>query len=343
MKKGVSAFRIILPAAMIAVVALSGSFPAHAGGNPDSTRMTEAAAKFGKDHGECAAVLVDARDCRIVFVYNKELAIHRRFPPGSLMKPLSAAVLYENGLNPSVLYTCCGHFVPERSFNLSDEKRFNLSRDPVSGRKSFPCSLYEGHGKVSLRDALIRSCNAYFLNAVQSCPSFYEKLVSSWKIDDPLLPGMTAGLSAAKNISPFQQISSSIGEGTGVHVSALKIAENYAALFEGTPLMEPYTEGFPRVRFEICFREETLTVIRSALSGTVKEGTLEKLRIPAGCSVLAGKTGTSTDMKDKSLHHGWNVLWLEKEGKRYVLVTFVMRGSGSKEAAALSSSILEGI
>ena len=314
-----------------------------AGQNPDSELLERKSSEFESIHGECAAVLVESRDCRIVSIHNRKLAVERRFPPGSLMKPLSAAVLCDDGLSPDRYFTCRGHFIPADGFSLSDEKHFNLSHDPLTGKKSFTCSLYAGHGRAALRDALVRSCNVYFLNAAKGCPSFYEKLIASWVLNDPLLPGLAAGKGEMKEMPSFQKLSSAIGEGPGVLTSPLKIAQVYSALFEGTPLMEPYSDGTTRVRSEISFREETLTLIRSALAGTVKDGTLSSLRVPEGCRILGGKTGTSTDLRDKSVHHGWNALWLEKGGKRYLLVTFVVKGSGPKEAAALSSSILGGM
>lgn len=308
---------------------------------PDFKAVEAAAVRFEKTRGECAAVLVESQRCRIVFIHNRGASVERRFPPGSLMKPMSAAILIDSDPSfPAVTVQCRGHFVPDDGFALTDEKRFNLAHDPASGRRSFSCSLTTGHGNVMMRDALIRSCNVFFLSSAQKSPQLFERLVSVWKLDDPLLPGLSAHSSPPKEISEFQKISASIGEGTGVLLSPLKVAENYSALFEGTPLMEPHESGEPSVRSELLLKGESLDSVRSALTGTVTGGTLAGLKVPAGFRVLGGKTGTSTALGDKSIHHGWNAVWFEHGGTRYVLVTFVLKGRGAKEACALSSEIL---
>jgi cell division protein FtsI/penicillin-binding protein 2 len=332
---------LFFQAVYISLACISSVYPDDVAGEK---RMHAAAAEFEKNYGACAAVLLEA-DGRIVFLFNRELAVHKRFPPGSLMKPLSAAVLCENapGFSPACSHTCRGHFLFKDGFSSSDERFFNLSADSVTGEKSFPCSKIAGHGTVSLRDALVHSCNVYFLTAARTDPRFYENLVSIWKLNDPLIPGQPYSEDVAKPVSPFQRLSAALGEGPGVIVSPLKIAQNYAALLEGTPMMEPYETGEARVRADLPLKKETLQLIRSALSGTVKDGTLSRLVIPSGCRVLAGKTGTSTVIRDKSLHHGWNALWIEKGSKRYILVSFVLKGRGSKEAAELSSVVLKAL
>lgn len=334
-------FRIrCLIAAAALLLPWSALFPS--GKVPDLKAMEDAASRFEQKSGNCAAVLVESQNCRITFIHNRRVSLERRFPPGSLMKPMSAALLADSDPSlPSSSLECRGHFVPEDAFSLSDEKRFNLAHDPESGLRSFPCSVSTGHGSVTMRSALIRSCNVFFLSAVHKTPDFFERLVAVWKLDDPLLPGLAAQSSSIKDISPFQKISASIGEGSGVLLSPLKIAQNYSALFEGTPLMEPYEAGNPSVRSDLPLKRESLDSVRSALSATACEGTLAGLKIPAGCTFLGGKTGTSTALGDKSIHHGWNALWIECGGKRYVLVTFVLKGRGAKEACEFSSEILE--
>lgn len=336
---GISPIRSLWIAALFFVM-LPAVLSSHEAGL-DLRAAEDAASRFERKRGECAAVLVEAQDCRIVFIHNRRTAVERRFPPGSLMKPMSATLLADSDPSfPSSSLECSGHFVPDDGFTFADEKRFNLANEPVSERRSFSCSVSTGHGRMTMRDALVRSCNVFFLTYAQKSPHFFEKLVFVWKLDDPLLPGLVPQSSSAKEISPFQKISASIGEGPGVLLSPLKVAENYAAFFEGTPLMEPYESGEPSVRSDLPLKKETLESVRNALTATASEGTLTGLKIPAGCVLLGGKTGTSTALRDKSMHHGWNALWFERGGKRYVLVTFVMKGRGAKEACDLSSAIL---
>ena len=303
---------------------------------------------FEKSHGQCAVVLLDSQSCRILYLHKQRIEPDQTFfPPGSLMKPMSAAILCSGDsvdISFGSRFYCKGKFFPDtvHGFDYKDKALFNLADDAEG--KYFPCSVGKGHGMVSMRDALIHSCNFFFLSAAQKDPLFYEHLVKIWKLDDLLLPGQQYNETSynTKDITPFQKISAAIGEGNGVLLSPVKIAENYAALFENTPLLEPFEgEGERKIRHDLPVGEPVRQMIRSALSGTITEGTLFRLNTnAASCRVLAGKTGTSTDLKDKKNHHGWNALWIEKDGHRFILVTFVFHGRGSGEAADLSSVIL---
>lgn len=56
--------------------------------------------------------------------------------------------------------------------------------------------------------------------------------------------------------------------------------------------------------------------------------------------IRGGKTGTATMVRQKYLTHGWNVILFRYDGEPYVLVTFVEKGIGGREAKQLSSLIL---
>ena len=65
------------------------------------------------------------------------------FAPGSIFKPvLGMAALEEKLITPATTYHCPGHF--------------------VLGNHTFYCHKREGHGSVNLREAIVKSCDAYF-------------------------------------------------------------------------------------------------------------------------------------------------------------------------------------
>ncbi|MGL4370297.1 MAG: penicillin-binding transpeptidase domain-containing protein [Spirochaetota bacterium] len=317
----------------------------------EAGRIDAALDGFSRANGECAAVLLHARSGRIEYIYNRAAAVSRRYPPGSIAKGWSAAVLLDygaqDGFSPAERIICEGKFFPPESafFQPGEENLFNLIDDPQKGERYFKCSLAAGHGKTDLRKALIESCNVYFLTQASRMNGFYEKYISVWRLDDTLAPG---SFSSAEPIlrqgTPFLKTAAAIGEGGLVQVSPLKAAQCYAALFEDTPLLLPFEgSGTPSVRQELPVSLSARRFIRTALSRTVTEGTLKKLTAPAGIKILAGKTGTGTHYRKKYASHGWNVLWLETGGERYVLVTFVAKGSGPAEAAALSGILLNNL
>ena len=82
-------------------------------------------------------------------------------------------------------------------------------------------------------------------------------------------------------------------------------------------------------------------ILAQALRGVVEEGTLKGLKHNRSyVTILGGKTGTATQRGRHFLTHGWNVILLEYRGRPLVMVTFVKKGSGGKEARRLSEAIL---
>ena len=67
------------------------------------------------------------------------------YEPGSVIKPLWAAVLLENGYNPEKVYNCTG-------------------TTDINGHK-YHCANDKAHGPVDMQQALTVSCNCYFIEA----------------------------------------------------------------------------------------------------------------------------------------------------------------------------------
>ena len=73
---------------------------------------------------------------------NKSL---QSYEPGSVIKPLWAAVLLEKGYNSSKIYNCTGTI-------------------EINGHE-YHCANNKAHGPVDMQQALVVSCNCYFINA----------------------------------------------------------------------------------------------------------------------------------------------------------------------------------
>lgn len=67
------------------------------------------------------------------------------YEPGSVIKPLWAAVMLENGYSPQKLYECTG------KITVNDHE--------------YHCANNKAHGMVDMQQALTVSCNCYFINA----------------------------------------------------------------------------------------------------------------------------------------------------------------------------------
>jgi len=314
--------------------------------------LDEAVGKYERENSPCAALIVDSENGMIAYMYNRHI-IEKRFPPGSLLKPLSALVLLEHAdklsFNADGTFHCGGKFFPSGKIDLTknDLKNFNLPKDKELGLHYFRCSLAGGHGDVNLRQAISQSCNSYFLTAVSREPyGFFGLLCAAFNLEresGALLAedGETPHAPANQNLTRFQSAVSAIGEGGAIMLSPLKIAQIYAGIFSGSAptLFEP---PFAPAKKEtpLRFSAKNLELVKNALTDAAKTGTLKKLTSPPSVQIIAGKTGSAT-IYGKLYHtHGWNVLYFAFRDRKYILVSFTERGSGAKEALALSKIIL---
>ena len=189
---------------------------------------------------------------------------------------------------------------------------------------------------MTLRDALIQSCNVYFLTAASYQPNvFYRGLNSMWHFTSDF---------ETEYATDFQYAAAAIGEGGMVRVTPLAAARNYAAVFEGTALLAPHPdERAPHAEYTLTISPATQSFILSALSETVKTGTLKGLSSARGARVIAGKTGTATQYRKKYMTHGWAVVYFEYKNIRYVLVVFVEKGTGPKDAKLFAGELLNAL
>lgn len=308
-------------------------------GNP---AREETLRHFDEQYGGIGVVVIEAGYAKTEYIFNEQLVTARRFPAGSVMKPLTAAVMLDhsgkNGFSAEAPVSCGGKFFPfvKSSPSSADQKLFNIQTD-AGGRMYFKCSIRDGHGSVGLPSALIHSCNVFFLTKADQWDGCYDKLVSAWS----LLKDPETGKNYMRDAdTPFQKILASIGEG-GERMSPLKIAQCYNSLFTGAPLVAPGPDGKGKVIAEVevsrSSRERVTAILSSvARTGTLKNFTLENSKT----RILAAKTGTATHYRKKYDNHGWNVILFEYAGKKMILVTFVMNGSGAKEAANVSACVL---
>ena len=315
--------------------------------------LDEVIGKYERENSPCAALVMDSETGMIAYMYNRAMVMEKRFPPGSLLKPLSALVLLENAnklfFNTDERFRCTGKFFPSGKIDLtkSDLKNFNLPKDKELGLHYFKCSLADGHGDVDLQHAISRSCNSYFLTAVSRKPhEFFGLLCASFNLgqkngallaeSSEVLPDLTE-----QNPTRFQLAASAIGEGGLIMLSPLKIAQIYAGIFSGNPPI-PFEPSLAPAKKEapLRFSAKNLELVKDALTDTVETGTLKRVTSTQSVQIIAGKTGTATIYGKLYKTHGWNVIYFAFRNRKYILVSFVEKGSGAKESLSLSEIII---
>jgi cell division protein FtsI/penicillin-binding protein 2 len=315
--------------------------------------LNEAIKKYESAVSPCAALIMDSRNGRIIYMHNRSVVTEKRLSPGSLVKPLSALIFLEYAdtlsFDKDAVTYCNGRFYPQSQAKLlkSDLAWFNLPKDE-NGTRYFKCSAPNGHGDVNLHASLTESCNAYYLTAASRHPGEFFRLFRG-----AFTPERGTGASLLKNsetvfspdtarLTPFRLAASSIGEGGSILMSPLKIAQLYAGIFHGAfpvPFEAPFTSA--QNSLSVNFSAENRTLVKQALADVVQSGTLKKIGAFPFVKILGGKTGTATIYGKLYETHGWNVICFKFKERDYILVSFVEKGSGAKKALALSSVILQ--
>ena len=285
-----------------------------------------------------------------------------KFAPGSVFKIVMSIAALEDGIA-----------TPARGDHCTGTWRF--------GEKVYQCWAVRkgGHGYLTMREAIIQSCNIYFYHLGSDMGiDRISKWAHRFGFGEPTgvdLPHEESGTVPDPDWKrrtvlrdpiwhPGETISVSIGQGA-LEVTPIQMAMFAAAIGNGGTLYRPHLllsrevrEGIEEderqdyVIRRVELRPRTLEVIRDAMWGVVNEdGTGGRAKI-AGRDICA-KTGTaqvfraSRDIdadklpKDKR-DHAWFVGFAPKDNPRIAWAVFVQNGGhGGTTAAPIARAVLE--
>ncbi len=273
-------------------------------------------------------------------------AINGIYPPGSITKPL--VVL---GLS-----------------NVKFENKFCPGFDVID-RVRIHCHKRDGHGAVSMSDALIKSCDVYFYKLSQIIS--YDDIVKTYQIFNLTEPtGLDCFTETRSRLLHRYEVKHSvnlekalllIGQGS-VAVTPLQMAVAYASLVNGGKIVKPTI--IERItsksgEFDIKVRpviKRVIDIDQSKLKETLNalfkvvnspEGTAYTAR--SNMITFSGKTGTAQvvslkrkGQEKKFEHHAWFAGFWPSENPKYVIVVLVEHGgSGGKIAAPIARDLIE--
>ena len=285
-----------------------------------------------------------------------------KFAPGSVFKiVMSIAALEENVATPARGDHCTGSW------------RF--------GDKVFQCWAVRkgGHGYLTMREAIIQSCNIYFYHLGNDMGidriSKWAHLLGFGEPTGLDLPHEEAGTVPDPEWKrrvmprdpiwhPGETISVSIGQGA-VEVTPIQMATFAAAIGNGGTLYRPHLllshevrEGVEEVERQdyvvrrVAMHPRTLEVIKDAMWGVVNEdGTGGRAKI-AGRDICA-KTGTAQvfrasrevdadKLPKEKRDHAWFVGFAPKDDPKIAWAVFVQNGGhGGTTAAPIAKAVLE--
>ena len=280
-------------------------------------------------------------------LYNvwRNYCISDAYEPGSTFKPMTvAAALEEKIIQLESEFLCDGreYFGNTKSIQIK-------------------CSNSRGHGKISLAQSIMYSCNDALMQMAAEGGRdwfyYYQKhflLGSKTGID---LPGETSGsLIPVQNLNVTELATSSFGQSFTVNM--VQMASAFASLVNGGTYYEPHVvkaiknaEGATIQKIEPVEVSKTISIetsdfLRDALYYTVVDGTAKQAQVEG--YVIGGKTGTAQKYPREA---GKNLVsflgFVETEDRTMIIYVVVDEAhdeelmSKSSTASGLAASILE--
>jgi penicillin-binding protein 2 len=288
-------------------------------------------------------------------LYNR--AIQSVYPPGSTFKIIVALAGLESGIiNPDEKITCKG------SIKI--------------GHRIFRCWKKDGHGPVSLHQAIVESCDVYFYTMGERIGwdriAEYAKKLGYGSLTGILLPDEKPGLIPTAEWKKKQTgepwytgdtYINSIGQGF-VLVSPIQACEMISAIANGGHLYRPILLKQTRNRetgvvktftsdhvTNVTLDPKALEAVRTALAGVVNEpgGTGHGAQTPL--TIVAGKTGSSQVVAQKvrgrvlaenAADHAWFIGYAPFDHPKIAVAVIVEHGvHGGSAAAPIARKVIE--
>ncbi|MBE5967407.1 MAG: hypothetical protein E7255_10690 [Lachnospiraceae bacterium] len=239
-----------------------------------------------KTKSELAAMTDEEKMTALNELWKNDI-ISNGFEPGSTFKPITiAAAMEEAYATKNSTYICDGG-------------------ESVGGRW-VKCSRTAGHGKITLEEALMYSCNDALMQIADAEGRHvfyqYQKRFGLGQKTGIDLPGEEAGiLIPEKNLNAMELATSGFGQ--SLNVTMLQLAAAYASLVNGGYYYQPHivrqiindngatVKRFDKTLVRQTVSEETSKFIQQAMYRTVEEGTAKGAKVPG--YAVGGKTGTA--------------------------------------------------
>lgn len=303
-----------------------GSYPAE---NPED---------FRGDAGKFRGMLADTATPLL------NRAVQGRYPPGSAFKLVTAAAgLAEGVVGPETRITCNG-------------------QARVAGR-TFRCHRGEGHGALTLREAISKSCNVFFYRLSEALDvDVIASYARAFGLGAPTgvdLRNESSGLIPTREWKrrvtgerwyASETASVSVGQGA-VSVTPIQMARLAAAVASGGNIPTPRLVGTEPGGPVGGVMPEHFELIRDGMRDAVVSGTAWRARMPI--REVAGKTGTAqvasanvvaANNEDRPYElrtHAWFVGFAPfDEPEIAVAVVVEHGGAGGAAAAPIGGEIL---
>jgi len=274
---------------------------------------------------------------------------------GSTFKVVDAIAGLEEGIiTPYETFFCDGSFKPSVA---TDETVWN-------------CWSTDGHGSLSLVDAITQSCDVYFYNVGYRFYAANGTPLADWarrlgmekytgidvpgevkgRVPDPAWRRQYFETEVDKLWTPGNSINLSIGQGD-LEATPLQLAVMYAAIANGGRIVTPHlglkitdsagqmvSDLQPMSSKKVDMAPSTLDLVRRGLYEAANSPTGTSSRIFAGYDVpVAGKTGTA-EVYDSTragyVDYAWYASYAPANDPKYAVVVMIEKGGHGGTAAA---------
>lgn len=270
-------------------------------------------------------------------LYNK--AIKGTYPPASTWKLATSVIAMELGL-----------------VRINERQPVPCTGGYQFGNRYFRCWDREGHGDVTLAQAIEKSCDVYFYQL--GLKISLQKLIEGGLrmgmrertgIDlpsetRPIFPTDPAReyydkLYGPRGWTQAVSLNLSIGQGENSQ-TVVNMARFYTALAtDGKAAKPEVVRGTPERVQLFSITPQQLASIQAALSDVVGRGTAAGSRLQG--ITVAGKTGTAQNSADQVMDHAWFVGYAPAEDPKIVVAVMLEFGLHGSRAARIATRIIE--
>lgn len=322
---------------------------------------------FGKEQSG-AFILMDAHTGAI-----RSLVSYPNFDPNLFLHPISEQDWQEKMVpnNPLLNRATCAVYPPASTFKLVtvaaalEEKMIDTRSEyfcrgytEYCGRK-YRCMNHDGHGHVSTKYALIKSCNAYLFEIGKRLHvdrlALYANRFGLGKKTNLLLPERTGIVpTMAWKIATYgerlwqgEMLSLVIGQ-SYLLVTPLQIARMVASICSGYLVKPRVLELEEEEKTPLEFSPATIAFLKDAMKEVVNSGTARLLSFIKDVDIYA-KTGTAQTssldkdvVSKKQLEHAWVTGFFTAHGggPSYAFAVLVENAGSSRPALEFADKFL---
>ncbi len=287
--------------------------------------------------------MTDKEQLDALFAMWRNYCISDAYEPGSIFKPFTISAALEEGLIKSgSQWECDG-------------------KETFPGDITIKCSNKKGHGKISLAQSIMLSCNDALMQiAAIEGKTVFNKYQESFRFGNFTgidIPGEAVGnIFSVSQLNATELATSSFGQ--GFTATMLQMTAGFASLINGGTYYEPHVmkrivnsdgatvTSYSQKVVTNTVSEETSEFIKEALYLTVTDGTGKHAQVEG--YKIGGKTGTSQKLPREDERYLVSFMgFVENDSAKYVYYVVVDECADeemmakSKTAQTLFAEILE--